>query len=634
MNQLQKTFKLFLVLFLVSSFSLLISAQEMSKHELEEHAAIMYKAGNYDKASIDYQKLYDLYPKEVKYNYAYGKSLLMANLSVSKAIDLLRYTASSNTYTDAHYYLSLAYYHAYMFDEAEISLWNFMNYSSRRERKKLKPDELKDNISKAREEFYLVKEYSLVSKKNLKEFQLEAAYTNHINGRFGGMPDSFQSEGDKVHSYKGVMFFPHTPKNGTKIYISSYEAKRSKQTDLFVVEQVTALNYTLPEILNNVNSTSNEAYPYFDIQNNVLYFSSDRPGGLGGFDIYKSVYNPSDNSFSPPSRMEFPVNTAYDDFLFVPDSMNKTAIFLSNRESFGENLTAYSISLSSPDEFVSPKDSSEINKLAYFQYVVPIKTEEKKDPERSRIAERKPQTEYDLLISQALDKQLYCDSLKSQLKVVEEQLKTSSDKNERRILFSQRASFLREIESVQDDVDRLFADARKEAPVKDVSADKIADQNESTLTRQEVNGMSVYTFTGGEIDPKKNAGNTSEMEVIQRRTEQQFQIMHESPYSINTPIPMIEDLPNGLVYRIQLGVFGKELPVDAFGGLAPLSCEILSERKLTKYYVGYFTTSKEVRKALEQVREYGYKDAFIVPYYDNRKVSIEEAREREFGYSL
>lgn len=636
MNRLQGISKGVLVIFLLGNFSFLLVGQEMSKNELEEHAAAMYKAQCYDKACIDYQKLYDLYPKEVKYNYVYGKSLLMANKSISKAIDLLKYTASRNTYTDVHYYLALAYYHAYMFDEAEIALGNFINYSSRKDRKKLNPEELNNNITIAREELQKVKGYDLISKMKLKDFQLEAAYANHISGRFGVMPESFQSEGDKLHSHKGVMYFPEESVNGTKIFISSYETKRSKQVDLFLIEQVTALNYTLPKILDNINSSSNEVCPFFDQKNNVLYFSSDRPGGLGGFDIYKSKYDSSKNSFSSPQRLEFPINSAYDDYLYVPDSANKVVVFLSNRESFGENIIAYSISCDSQIDFVSPEDSSDFNKLAYFQYK-PYKVEEKSEQKDINLilpVKQQPQTEYDILIGQALNKQLYCDSLRTQLKVVEEQLKVETDKEKRKLLFSKMASVKRDITSTQNSVDEIFAEARKLKPDEKHHDNENDYSSDDALSKQEINGIIVYTFDSDKKESKTNSEQTIEKEAVKKNIEKQFQILLESPYSIDTPIPLIKDLPEGLVYRIQLGVFGSELPMNAFGGLTPLSYEVLSDRKLTKYYVGYFSTSKEARQALEEVIKYGYKDAFIVPYFNNKKVSIEEAREREFGDAL
>lgn len=71
--------------------------------------------------------------------------------------------------------------------------------------------------------------------------------------------------------------------------------------------------------------------------------------------------------------------------------------------------------------------------------------------------------------------------------------------------------------------------------------------------------------------------------------------------------------------------------MDWFGGLYPLSAESINGKELTRYYVGLFNTSKEARKSLEKVRHIGYKDAFIVPFHQKKKISIQQARELEFG---
>jgi hypothetical protein len=88
-------------------------------------------------------------------------------------------------------------------------------------------------------------------------------------------------------------------------------------------------------------------------------------------------------------------------------------------------------------------------------------------------------------------------------------------------------------------------------------------------------------------------------------------------------------LPGGLVYRIQLGAYTNEIPQNTFGGLSPVSKERTSTS--TKYYVGIFSSITEAREALEKVKNYGYPDAFLVSYFDENKISVQQAREIEFA---
>lgn len=63
-----------------------------------------------------------------------------------------------------------------------------------------------------------------------------------------------------------------------------------------------------------VNSDSNEVTPYYSNEEGVLYFSSNRGDGLGGFDVYRT--EGQRNAWSAPDNLGEGVNTAYDDLYF------------------------------------------------------------------------------------------------------------------------------------------------------------------------------------------------------------------------------------------------------------------------------------------------------------------------------
>lgn len=76
----------------------------------------------------------------------------------------------------------------------------------------------------------------------------------------------------------------------------------------------------------------------------TLYFSSNRPGGMGGYDIYRSTYDPDTRTFSEPVNMGVPFNSPYDDYMFLPDEFSRRAWFASNRETGGtDSVTVYQI---------------------------------------------------------------------------------------------------------------------------------------------------------------------------------------------------------------------------------------------------------------------------------------------------
>lgn len=76
--------------------------------------------------------------------------------------------------------------------------------------------------------------------------------------------------------------------------------------------------YGDPENLGpNVNSYSREMFPFLS-QDNVLYFSCNKPNGVGGFDIYKAVLN-DDKTFSKATILPKPINSKESDISFVVD---------------------------------------------------------------------------------------------------------------------------------------------------------------------------------------------------------------------------------------------------------------------------------------------------------------------------
>lgn len=98
------------------------------------------------------------------------------------------------------------------------------------------------------------------------------------------------------------------------------------QTDIFKVA-INASGFGNPENLGNkINSTSKEFTPFVDGE--ILYFSSDRSGGLGGLDVYATKLT----EFTPkPVLLNAPINTSADDFTFIINQTSRKGYVSSNR---------------------------------------------------------------------------------------------------------------------------------------------------------------------------------------------------------------------------------------------------------------------------------------------------------------
>ena len=107
-----------------------------------------------------------------------------------------------------------------------------------------------------------------------------------------------------------------------------------------------------------------------------------------------------------------------------------------------------------------------------------------------------------------------------------------------------------------------------------------------------------------------------------------FDILPQSPYSKTNPIPIDEPLPSGVAYKIQMGAYSKPLPENTFKGVTPITGEKL-ENGVIKYYAGLFILHADADDALRKIRDYGFKDAYIVAFYNRITITPERAKQLE-----
>lgn len=78
-----------------------------------------------------------------------------------------------------------------------------------------------------------------------------------------------------------------------------------------------------------INTEGNEATPFYDPKNRTIYFSSDEHLGIGDYDIFYSQGALS--QWGEVSNMGIPFNSEYNDFYFTLDKDSRNGHFSSNR---------------------------------------------------------------------------------------------------------------------------------------------------------------------------------------------------------------------------------------------------------------------------------------------------------------
>ena len=81
-----------------------------------------------------------------------------------------------------------------------------------------------------------------------------------------------------------------------------------------------------------INTKYDEDSPFLAYDGKTLYFSSSGHKGYGGYDIFRSVYDSLKGEWSEPENLGYPVNTPDDEIFFHASTDQKTGYFASVRE--------------------------------------------------------------------------------------------------------------------------------------------------------------------------------------------------------------------------------------------------------------------------------------------------------------
>ncbi len=106
--------------------------------------------------------------------------------------------------------------------------------------------------------------------------------------------------------------------DGNLLFISSNRSGSIGDMDIYMLKKLPNGEWGFPINLGaNVNTKYKEAFPIYDEQNHMLYFSSKGHTNMGGFDVFKSKYDQETQTFLPAENMGYPINTPEDNMQFT-----------------------------------------------------------------------------------------------------------------------------------------------------------------------------------------------------------------------------------------------------------------------------------------------------------------------------
>ena len=127
---------------------------------------------------------------------------------------------------------------------------------------------------------------------------------NIKKGPSGNFEAAFSSDGRK-------MAIVLEQENGADIFVSNWDG----------------LAWSSPEPLSKINTKFNERGPSFSLSGNRLFFSSDRDGGLGGYDIYVTTFD--GEKWGSPESLGSTLNSSANETGPAP-SMDESGLYFSS----------------------------------------------------------------------------------------------------------------------------------------------------------------------------------------------------------------------------------------------------------------------------------------------------------------
>lgn len=153
-------------------------------------------------------------------------------------------------------------------------------------------------------------------------------------GRMVGMKfyESFKLPASvNVPGYKSIN--PFISLDETIMYFSSNRPGGQGGMDLWQIE-LSETGNVVGDAVNlgrPVNSELDEVTPFFHAPSSTLFFSSNGHNSIGGLDIYKSSYNADNKAYGQAVNMGMPINSSMDDSYMIWDALQDKGYFASDR---------------------------------------------------------------------------------------------------------------------------------------------------------------------------------------------------------------------------------------------------------------------------------------------------------------
>ena len=372
--------------------------------------------------------------------------------------------------------------------------------------------------------------------------------------------------------------------------------------------------WTVPVPVEELSDPSaDEIYPILSPDGKTMFFASDGLYGVGGYDLYKSVWDDQRKRWSAPQNMGFPYSSPADDFLYVESEDGDYVLFASNRECGMDSVYVYAIRYEDYPIHAPMTDPFELQELA--QVNPPLA-----EAEEETVADI-PDNELTIKYMAKMDEvRVLRDSIaatSSSLETLRNEYVFGNDPAERARLTNEILQLETRIPSLQRALDKASSELGA-IEMEFLKEGIFLNMDMQKEDEAPVADMPEYDFR------MRSMGDSLAIAVMvpEVKFDYTFRIEPEAVYAED------QTIPGGIVYQVQLFSGGRKANLSELKGLTPIY-EHRTPSGLYIYRAGLFGAYQEAVTAAEQIRRRGFKDAYITAFIDGKEVSVVSARTEE-----
>ncbi|MBO5942420.1 MAG: PD40 domain-containing protein [Bacteroidales bacterium] len=372
--------------------------------------------------------------------------------------------------------------------------------------------------------------------------------------------------------------------------------------------------WTVPVPVSELSDPSaDEIYPMLSPDGKTMYFASDGLYGVGGYDLYKSVWDEQRQRWSSPQNMGFPYSSPADDFLYVESEDGDYALFASNRECGKDSVYVYAIRYEDYPVHTPMTDPYELQELALVNPPIVEAQEE-------TVADI-PDNDLTIKYMAKMDEvRVLRDSIastSSSLETLRNEYVFGNDPAERARLTNEILQLETRIPSLQRALDKASTELGS-IEMEFLKEGIFLNMDMQKEDEAPVADMPEYDFR------MRSMGDSLAIAVLvpEVKFDYSFRIEPEAVFAED------QTIPGGIVYQVQLFSGGRKATLSELKGLTPIY-EHRTPSGLYIYRAGVFGAYQEAVAAAEQIRRRGFRDAYITAFIDGKEVSVVSARTEE-----